>query len=119
MTLRIDSSNYDNITEPDINLSKFQSLRYSLAGSADYVALTGLVTAWKYTVVVSASAWALGGGVSAGGVDSLRASFAKATALTFVSNEAVTATAWFTQCTPQQQLNPTNYIYQLALVKAT
>lgn len=111
--IRIESANYDNLLAPNPEYTKFQSLRYTIAASADYLGCSALATAWQYTLLVSASASALGGGVSAGGVNSLRVSFAKPTAIVFVTNEAVTATGWFTNMRTLSQENPTMYLMQV------
>jgi hypothetical protein len=118
MNLRIDSADYNVFQRKTPTYVKLQTQRYTIAGSADYVAIGVVNTAWQYTVVVSASASALGGGVSAGGLDSLRTSFSKTTALTMVSDDAVTATAWFTKLATQEQVNPTWFVMNLELVRA-
>lgn len=116
--IRLDSANYVSFPAQNPEYKKAQQVRYTIAGSADYTVGTVVNTAFKYTLLVSASASALGGGVSAGGLDSLRVSFNKTTALTFVTDEALTATGWLTVCRPQEQLNPTNYLMSIELVRA-
>lgn len=118
MPIRIDSADYDNLNAQTPDQIKFQGMRYTIAGSADYVALSALNTAWSYSIVVSASASAKGGGISAGGLDTLRASYAKTTALTFVTDEAVTATGYLLDMRRQNQLNPTMFQYNIRLVRA-
>lgn len=118
MTIRIDSANYSNQAGTYPTFKKFDALRYSVVGSAVYTVVSGQATSWRYSLVVSASASALGGGVSAGGLDSLRTSFAKPTALTIVTDEAVTATAFFRELATRRILNPTMYEVDVLFTKA-
>ncbi len=119
--IQIQSAQYNDSTQFQ-DLIKFQALRYTLAGSADYTNAAFLATAWRYHLVVSASASALGAGISAGGLDSLRTSFAitavSANMLTFVSDEAVTASAYLTEMKISRRLNPTMYEVDVKLARA-
>jgi hypothetical protein len=117
MSIRIGSADYDNLPGP-VSTRKFDSLRYTIAGSADYIVASAIASAWKWNLLVSASAtgWA-GSGNSAGGLDSLRGSFGSATAVVIVSDEAVTATAAFQKLTPSKQLNPTMYEYAVEFTR--
>lgn len=122
MPIRIESAIYNNL--PPTNAPrKFQDVRYTLSGTLDYTVGLALASAWSYQLVVSASASALGGGVSAGGVDTLEASFGKvsttgnANQIQLVTDRAVTATVVFTGMQVEQQLNPTEYIYRVGLLK--
>ncbi len=118
MPIRIDSADYNNIAGTYPTLHKFDSLNYSVVGSATYVTVSGQVTAWSYPLVISASGSALGAGVSAGGMDTLRASFSRPTALTIVTDEAVTATAYFRNLKVTERLNPTMYQVEVEFVRA-
>lgn len=98
-------------------------MRYNVSAQLDYTVGLAIATAWQYRVLVSASASAWGGGTTAGGVDTLRASFGKvsttgnANQLQIVTDEAVTATAVFTELKVASQLNPTMYLYDISLTK--
>lgn len=122
MPIRIESAIYNNLPTT-FAPTKFETLRYTVSGQADFTVGLVLASAWQWRVVVSASASALGGGVSAGGVDSLRASFAKvsttgnANQLQFVNEEGATATGYMTLMQVEQQLNPTVYLYRLGMNK--
>lgn len=118
MMIRIGSADYNDMPGTNPTYKKFDSLRYSIVGSAVYTVASGQATAWNFTVLVSASASGLGAGVSAGGLDTLRSSFALPTSVVIVTNEAVTATAYFRDLKIRQQLNPTMYLYDVGLVRA-
>ncbi len=121
MPIRIESANYNDLPAPGWVPTKFQTLRYTISGQADYTMGATIATAWRYTLVVSASASALGGGVSAGGLDSLRTSYGKtasgANQIQFVTNEALTASAYFTGLQIRAQLNPTMYVVEVGLAR--
>lgn len=119
MPIQIESAIYNNEAGQYPDFKKFDSLQYSIVGSAVYNVVSGQATAWKYSLVVSASASALGGGVSAGGIDSLRTSFSKPTGLYFVSDEALTATAYLRSVSVRKILNPTMYEVDVTLVRST
>ena len=106
----IESSLYNDVMSPTWEPKKFDQLRYTIVGSADYTVLPVVNTAWNYTLVVSASASAIGGGLSAGGLNSLRTTFAKTTAVRIVTDEALTATAWMRSMRIVEKLNPTYYV---------
>ena len=116
--IQLGSAQYNNIQAPNLKYIKFNTLRYTIAGSADYVVMSGTMTSWRFDVLVSASASALGAGISAGGLDSLRQAYASATAIPFVSDEAVTATALFHKMEIRERLNPTKYICGIELARA-
>lgn len=118
MPIRIGSANYNNLPGQSPILKKFDSLKYSIVGSAVYNVVSGQATAWSYSLVVSASASALGGGVSAGGIDTLRASFAIPSSVVIVTDEAVTATAYFRDLRQREQENPTTYLMDVSFVRA-
>jgi hypothetical protein len=118
MSIRIGSADYNQDTGPYPEIKKFDSLAYSIVGSAVYTTVSGQATAWNYSLVVSASASALGGGISAGGLDSLRSSFSIPSAVTIVTDEAVTATAFFRTLKIKTRLNPTYYVVDVGLTKA-
>jgi hypothetical protein len=114
--IRIGSANYDNLPNL-VSQTKFDTLRYTLVGSADYTVAPVIASAWKWTLSISASGSGIGGGVSAGGLDTLRASFALFAPVTIVTDEAVTATAVFNKLTIAKQLNPTWYEYSVELTR--
>lgn len=123
MPIRIQSAIYNNLPGNSPALTKFQSERWTVSGLLDYTVGLAIATAWSYRLVVSASASALGGGVSAGGVNTLRASFALVSTtgnvnqLQIVTDEAVTATAYMKALQLEQQLSPTMYLYRVDLSK--
>lgn len=123
MPIRIESAIYQNLPGNSPFLNKFQNIRWTVSGQVDYTVATVIATGWSWRVLVSASASALGGGVSAGGVNSLRTSFAKtnptgsANQLQIVTDEAVTATGLFVGMQIEQQLNPTMFIYRIDFQK--
>lgn len=118
MPIMIGSASYNQDTGPYPDAKKFDSLAYSIVGSAVYTVVSGQVTGWNYSLVVSASASALGAGISAGGLDSLRTTFAIPSAVTIVTDEAVTATAFFRTLKIKTRLNPTMYVVDVGLTKA-
>lgn len=123
MPIRIQSAIYQNLPGNSPFLNKFQSERWTVSGQLDYTVGLAIATAWSYRVVVSASASALGGGVSAGGVNTLEASYANvsttgnANQIQIVTDRAVTATAYMKNLQLEQQLNPTQYIYRIDLIR--
>lgn len=122
MPIRIQSAIYNNLP-PTHTPNKFLNLRYTVSGQADVTMGLTVATAWQWRIVVSASASALGGGVSAGGLDSLETSFGLVSTtgsvnqLQIVTERAVTATAWFMGMQIEQQLNPTQYLYRVSFAK--
>ena len=116
--IRIQSATYFSLPGTNPEYKKFDSLKYSVTESAVYTTVSGQVTAWAYTVVVGLSATATATGISAGGLDSLRASFAIPSALQIVTDEAVTATAYFRSLKTRQILNPTTWQMDVGFTKA-
>jgi hypothetical protein len=118
--LRIGSADYNAEMGVNVSHRKFDSLAFSVVGSAVYTVASAEPTAWSYSVLVSSSAtgWS-GSGVSAGGVDTLRSSFAIPSAVVIVTEEAQTATAYFRSLKPKERLNPTMWLFDVSFDKAT
>lgn len=118
MPIRIQSAIYQNLPGQNPTFQKFDTYKHSIVGSAVYMVAGGQCTGWNWTLLVSSSASALGGGLSAGGLDTLRASFALPTAIQIVTDEAITAMAYFRSLKTQRQLNPTIWEIEVSFEEA-
>ena len=106
--IRIDGTDYQQDTGPYPNSKKFDSLSYSIVGSAVYSVVSGQATSWNYSLLVNSAE-----------LSALRQVYAQPTAISLVTDEAVTATAYFRELKTRQILNPVQFLVDVTLVKTT